>query len=303
MRIGYIGIGNLGRYMVASLLAAGHDVVIHDVREQVREDPLLAQAGWAASPMDVAQASECTITCLPGPDQVREVVLSPAGVLAGLKDGDLYIDMSTSTPQVAREIAAAADARGVLAIDAPVSGGPRGARLATLTIMVGGTQAAYNACLPVLKCMGDKIFFVGDPGTGHVAKLVNNMMGLVNGLAAMEAMVVGTKAGIDPEILLKVVSAGAGDSFVLNIIRYVVLKGTFDPAKFALSLATKDLRLAVAYADEIGVPVDIIRHGHEVLENAQGRGLGALDWSSYITLIEQAAGVTVRARPTSEDAL
>jgi 3-hydroxyisobutyrate dehydrogenase-like beta-hydroxyacid dehydrogenase len=170
----------------------------------------------------------------------------------------------------------------------------RGARNATLTIMAGGTEEAYQACLPVLRAMGDKIFLVGGVGAGHVAKLVNNMMTIINGLTAMEAMVVGAKAGLDVERLLEVVEAGTGSSFSLNVLRYVVFRGNFDPAKFALSLAAKDLRIAVEYADELGVQMSVVPHAAEALAEAMQRGLGDRDWSSYITLIEESAGVEVR---------
>jgi 3-hydroxyisobutyrate dehydrogenase len=294
MKIGFIGVGSMGRYMAASLIRAGHELLLFDLREEAKTDPVLAGAAWARSPGDLSAAVDCVITSLPGPQQIQELVLAPGGVLASLKAGGLYIDMSTSTPEKAREVAAAAEACGIAAIDAPVSGGPRGARKATLTIMAGGSEKAYEQALPVLKCMGEKIFLVGGPGAGHVAKLVNNMMGLTNGIAAMEAMVVGTKAGVNPAKLLEVVRAGAGDSFVLNMMPYVVFKRAFEPAKFALALAAKDLRLSVEYADALGVPVNIVRHACAALAGAVEEGLGEEDWASYIKLIEAGAGVEVR---------
>lgn len=294
MKVGFIGVGSMGRYMAASLIRAGHDLTIYDVRTDARDDAVLAGAAWAASPRTLARSVECVITSLPGPQQVHDVAFGGEGIIAAMEAGQLYIDMSTSTPQKAREVTAAAEARGVFAIDAPVSGGPRGARLGTLTIMAGGTEEAYERCLPVLQGMGEKIFHVGDAGAGHVAKLVNNMMGLTNGIAAMEAMVVGTKAGVNPAKLLEVVRAGAGDSFVLNMMPYVIFKRSFEPAKFALALAAKDLRLAVECADELGVPVDLIRHAAKALAKATEHGLGDQDWASYIKLIEEQAGVEVK---------
>jgi 3-hydroxyisobutyrate dehydrogenase-like beta-hydroxyacid dehydrogenase len=221
-------------------------------------------------------------------------VYGPEGVRAGLRPGNWYVDMSTSTPHQIREIAAEAEKQGIGVLDAPVAGGIRGARLGTLTIMVGGPANAYEACLPVLATIGQQIIHVGDTGAGHAAKLVNNMMSIVNGLTAMEAMVVGVKAGLDPNRLLEVVEAGTGASDALHIIRYVVLRGNFDPAKFALSLAVKDLRLAVEYAEELGVPVRVVSAALEALSNAERSGLADRDWSSYITPIETAAEVEVR---------
>ena len=294
MKVGFIGLGHMGKHMAAAVLRAGYELTIHDIRPEAAEDPLLAGARWADTPRATAAASDVLITSLPGPEQVDAVVLGPDGVLSGLRPGTFYIDMSTSTPGEMRKIADAAAERSVQTVDAPVAGGMRGARNATLTIMAGGTEEAYQACLPVLRAMGEKIFLVGGVGAGHVAKLVNNMMTIINGLTAREARVVGAKAGLDVERLLEVVEAGTGSSFSLNVLRYVVFRGNFDPAKFALSLAAKDLRIAVEYADELGVQMSVVPHAAEVLAEAMQHGLADRDWSSYITLIEESAGVEVR---------
>ena len=294
MKVGFIGLGHMGKHMAAAVLRAGYELTIHDIRPEAAEDPLLAGARWADTPRATAAASDVLITSLPGPEQVDAVVLGPDGVLSGLRPGTFYIDMSTSTPGEMRKIADAAAERSVQTVDAPVAGGMRGARNATLTIMAGGTEEAYQACLPVLRAMGEKIFLVGGVGAGHVAKLVNNMMTIINGLTAMEAMVVGAKAGLDVERLLEVVEAGTGSSFSLNVLRYVIFRGNFDPAKFALSLAAKDLRIAVEYAEELGVQMSVVPHAAEALAEAMQHGLADRDWSSYITLIEESAGVEVR---------
>jgi 3-hydroxyisobutyrate dehydrogenase len=294
VKVGFIGLGHMGKHMAAAVLRAGYELTIHDIRPEAAEDPLLAGARWADTPRATAAASDVLITSLPGPEQVDAVVLGPDGVLSGLRPGTFYIDMSTSTPGEMRKIADAAAERSVQTVDAPVAGGMRGARNATLTIMAGGTEEAYQACLPVLRTMGEKIFLVGGVGAGHVAKLVNNMMTIINGLTAMEAMVVGAKAGLDVERLLEVVEAGTGSSFSLNVLRYVIFRGNFDPAKFALSLAAKDLRIAVEYADELGVQMSVVPHAAEALAEAMQHGLADRDWSSYITLIEESAGVEVR---------
>jgi 3-hydroxyisobutyrate dehydrogenase-like beta-hydroxyacid dehydrogenase len=142
--------------------------------------------------------------------------------------------------------------------------------------------------------MSERVFHVGDVGAGHVAKLVNNMMTIVNGLVAMEAMVVGAKAGVDPARLLEVVEASTGGSYSLNVFPYVIFKGNFDPAKFALSLAAKDLRISVDFAAQMGVPISIVPRAAAALAEAMEQGLSNRDWSSYITLIEEPAGVEVR---------
>jgi 3-hydroxyisobutyrate dehydrogenase-like beta-hydroxyacid dehydrogenase len=295
VKLGFVGLGHMGRYMAANLVRAGYELTVNDMREAVRDDPLLAGTTWATSPRAVAEASDTVVTSLPGPEQVEDVTLGVNGLLSGLRAGGYYIDMTTSTPASMRRIAASAVERGIEVLDAPVAGGVRGARLGTLTIMVGASANAFAACEGVLRSMGERIFHVGDVGAGHVAKLVNNMMSIANGLIAMEAIVAGTKAGVDPQRLLEVAQAGTGGSYALNLFPYVIFKRNFDPAKFALSLAAKDLRISVEFAEQLGVPVSLVSHASDLLAGAMDRGLSDRDWSAYITLLEQQAGVEVRA--------
>jgi 3-hydroxyisobutyrate dehydrogenase-like beta-hydroxyacid dehydrogenase len=297
MRVGFVGVGNMGKYMAGNLIRRGHELVVCDRRPAVRHEQVLSGAHWAETPKDAAHAADVVITSLPGPTEVGEVVLGEDGIFEGIRDGACYVDMSTSTPASIRAIAEVARRRGagVEVVDAPVAGGTRGARKGTLTIMAGGTETGIELCWPLLHDMGETVFHVGAVGAGHTAKLVNNMMTIVNGLVAMEAIVVGVKGGVDPMKLVEVAQAGTGGSYSLNVIPYVVLKGNFDPAKFALSLAAKDLRLAVEYASDLDVPVSVISHAAQVLAEAQEHGLGDLDWSSYITLIEQQANILVRS--------
>lgn len=293
--VGFIGVGHMGKHMAASLIRAGYPVTICDRRLEAREEEVLAGASWAETPREVAEQSRTTVTSLPGPAEVDQVALGPDGILAGARAGDYYIDMSTSTPTNIREIAALATPRQISVLDAPVAGGMRGARKGNLTIMVGARPQDFDACLPVLEAMGEQIFLVGGVGAGHVAKLVNNMMTIANGIVAMEAMVVGTAAGVDPARLIEVAQAGTGGSFSLNVFPYVIFKRNFDPAKFALSLATKDLRISQEYAQELGVPLTVIPSILAAMTAASESGLADRDWSSYITLLEEAAGVEVRS--------
>jgi 3-hydroxyisobutyrate dehydrogenase-like beta-hydroxyacid dehydrogenase len=297
--IGFVGAGNMGKYMAASLLRAGYQVTICDRRAAARDEPVLDGASWADTPRKVAEQCQTTITSLPGPAQVDEVVYGSDGILAGAQAGDFYVDMTTSTPANIRAIAAAAGEIGVSVLDAPVAGGTRGARHGTLTIMVGASTAAFQRCLPFFEAMGERVILVGDVGSGHAAKLVNNMMTIANGIVAMEAMVVGTKAGVDPRTLLEVVRAGTGDSFSLNLFPYVIFQGKFEPAKFALALATKDLRISQEFAGELGVPLRVIPCVLQAMSEAADGGLADRDWSSYITVLEEAADV--RVRPGQDD--
>lgn len=295
VRVAFIGVGHMGKHMAASLMRNGFEVVACDRRTGAREEPVLAGASWVETPAAAAATADVVVTSLPGPVEVAAVVLGKNGVLDGMRSGAVYIDMSTSTPVSIRAIAEVANERGISVVDAPVAGGVRGARKGTLTIMVGGTTEAFATAAPVLRGMGERIIHVGSVGAGHVAKLVNNMMTIVNGLAAMEAMVVGVKAGVDPTKLLEVARAGTGDSFSLNVFPYVIFKGNFEPAKFALSLAAKDLRIAVEYAEQLGVPMNVVPRAARALAAAMDGGLADQDWTSYITDIERQAQVEVRA--------
>jgi 3-hydroxyisobutyrate dehydrogenase len=284
----------MGKYMAASLLRNGFDVVVHDRRAEAASEPEVQGATWADSPAQVARLSRTIFMSLPGPPQVHEVVLGEDGTLTGSQPGDVYVDMSTSTPASIRGIADNVRSAGVRVADAPVAGGTRGARKGTLTIMVGADLEVFDIVRPYLDAIGEQIVRVGDVGAGHAAKLVNNMMTIGNGIIAMEAMVFGAKAGIDLEVLLNVVRAGTGDSYSLNAFPYVIFKGNFDPPKFALSLAAKDLRISAETAGSIGVDLMVVPFIASAMTNAAARGLGERDWTSYITLLEEQAGVLVR---------
>jgi 3-hydroxyisobutyrate dehydrogenase len=294
-RVAFVGAGNMGKHMAACLIRAGYQVILYDKRAEAREEPVLAGGSWADSLHDVASHGEVVVTSLPGPPEVEDVVLGRGGILEALRSGSLLIDMTTSNPALARSIAERAAARGIGAIDAPVAGGMRGARTGTLTIMAGGKSPDFERAEPLLQAMGERIFLLGGPGAGQVAKLVNNMMTIVNALTAMEAMVVGVKAGVDPQKLIEVADAGTGASYSLNLFRYVIFQGNFEPAKFALRLATKDLRLSAELAEDLGIPVRLVSCALAAMTDAAQHGLDDKDWSSYITLIEDAAGVQVRA--------
>jgi 3-hydroxyisobutyrate dehydrogenase len=300
-RVGFIGVGHMGKHMAASLIRDGFDLVVHDKRAEAASEPEVQGASWAESPAEVARLSRTVFMSLPGPAQVEQVVLGEDGTLAGSRPGDVYVDMSTSTPACIRGIADTVRSRGVRVADAPVAGGMRGARKGTLTIMVGADREIFDIVRPYLDAMGEHIVRVGDVGAGHAAKLVNNMMTIGNGIIAMEAMVFGAKAGLDLEVLLDVVRAGTGDSYSLNAFPYVIFKGNFDPPKFALSLAAKDLRISAESAASLGVHLSVVPFIEQAMVNAVDQGLGERDWTSYITLLEEQAGVVVRVPESDRD--
>jgi 3-hydroxyisobutyrate dehydrogenase-like beta-hydroxyacid dehydrogenase len=294
MNIGVLGLGNMGRPLAANLLAAGHHLTVFDIDRAAATDLLAGGAAWAETPREAAAASEVTFTVLPGPAEIEGVVLGPEGLLEGAHPSDVYIDISTSTPDLIRRIASVAEGKGVSVLDAPVSGGVRGARKGTLVFMVGGDRAAFDRCLPLFEVLGSKVLHMGGLGTGYIAKLINNYMGMSNAVASMEAMTIGAKAGVDLQNLLDAVNAGTGMSHMSKTLYpFLIFPRRFEPTRFSMSLGAKDLRLAVELAGELGVPLRVGKEVAQALQEAVDRGMGAEDFSTYVTLLEEAAETEV----------
>jgi 3-hydroxyisobutyrate dehydrogenase len=302
MRVGFVGLGMMGSRMVANLLRAGHEVVVHDVsRETAR--PLEARgARWAASPTEAARGAQFVLTSLPGPREVEAVVLGEQGILQGAAAGTVYIDLSTSSPVLARRIYSELGKRGIRALDAPVSGGPWGAEAGSLIIIVGGDEEAFCSARPVLEVLGESVTYVGASGSGQVAKLVNNMISLCADQVMAEAFSLGVKAGVRPEKLLEVIQgSGYGKGISLSrMLPEVVFRGDFDNARFALSLARKDLGLATELARDYSVPMPLASVAEQGLVEAMNRGLGDKDCSAHFLLQEERAGVAVRSGLSDE---
>jgi 3-hydroxyisobutyrate dehydrogenase-like beta-hydroxyacid dehydrogenase len=298
MDIGFIGLGTMGGRMVANLLRAGHELAVFDIRRAAAE-PLEARgARWADSPRAAAQDAELVLTSLPGPREVEAAALGDDGVIHGIRPGAIYADLSTSSASLIRRIHAAFAARGADVLDAPVSGGPVGAQSATLQIMVGGDQAVYERARPALLALGDKVSYMGEIGSGSVAKLVHNLIGICTTQLLAEAFTLGVKAGVRPERLLEAVRGGAvGRGLALSHhLPEVVFEDDFDTPRFALALARKDLGLATELAREFAVPVPLAALAEQSLIEALNRGWGGKDASAAFLLQEERAGVTVRAQ-------
>jgi len=295
MNVGFIGIGNMGRHMAANLLKAGYSLYINDLFKEAAQ-PLLAKgAKWADSPKEIAANSQIVITMLPAPPDVEKVVYGSDGLTAGWKNGDIYIDMSTDSPTLLRRIAADAKKKGVEVIDGPVSGGVPGAEAGTLAIMVGGPKETFEKARKVLEAMGKNLFYVGDIGCGNVAKLVNNLISITANTITAEGFVLGVKAGIDPVVLREIVQVSTGANFTANGYINTVLKGNFKPG-FKLSLALKDLGLALALGKELGLPMPVGSAAEMRLVEAKTRGHGEEHVDSVVRLLEDVAGVEVRAK-------
>ena len=293
MKVGFIGTGQMGIHMARHIQEAGHSLVIRDVNRDSAAPLLKTGAQWAGSPGEVARACGTVITCLPTPQIVEEVVYGDQGLRSGWKHGDIYIDMSTNSPSLVRRIAEDAGAMGVAVLDAPVSGGTRGAEAGTLTIMVGGDTAALERVRPVLEPMANKIFHLGAVGCGNVAKLVNNMIGLTCNSACAEGFVLGVKAGIDPQILYDLLTVSTANNWSLQQYSRTVFKGNFAPG-FKVALAHKDINLAVGLAEEHGLPVRLARAVRQDLAETVEAGRGDQGVDAVILALEEAAKIRVR---------
>ncbi|HXD95123.1 MAG TPA: NAD(P)-dependent oxidoreductase [Candidatus Acidoferrum sp.] len=296
MKVGFIGLGIMGASMASNVQKGGHELIVHDLRADAAKPHLAAGAAWASSPRQVAEASEVVLTSLPGPAEVEAVALGDNGLLSGLSPGKAYFDLSTNSPTVVRRIHATFAARGIPMLDAPVSGGPRGARTRKLAIWVGGDEAVFQRFKPVLDAMGDQVRRVGAIGAGSVAKLVHNMTTYCVQTALAEVFTLGVKAGVEPLELWEAVRYGAtGRQRTFDRLADGFLRGKYDPPNFALRLAHKDVSLAVALAREYKVPMRIANMVLEEMTEALNRGWADRDSRSPMLLQEERAGVQVRA--------
>jgi 3-hydroxyisobutyrate dehydrogenase len=301
MKVGFIGLGTMGRHMAANLQKAGHELVVHDVRREAGEAHLKAGARWADSPRAVAEASDVVFTSLPEPKDVEAVALDEkTGLLAGLTAGKAIFDLSTNSPTVVRKLHAVFKARGIHMFDAPVSGGPRGAESRRLALWVGGDEEAFRKFKPVVDAIGDQAYYVGPIGAGSVAKLVHNCAGYIVQTALAEVFTMGVKAGVDPLTIWKAVRQGAGGRRrTFDGLADQFLPGTFDPPSFALRLAHKDVSLAVALGREHKVPMKLANITLEEMTEALNRGWGERDSRVAMLLQEERAAVEIKVPPAA----
>ncbi len=295
MKVGFIGVGQMGIHMSRHILNAGHELILYDVNKDAAASLLAAGAEWADSPKAMAERCPVVITCLPSPQTVEDTAYGPEGLKAGWKTGDVYIDMSTNSPSLVRRIAEDAADLGVGVLDAPVSGGTRGAEAGTLTIMVGGDAAVLERARAVLEPMSNKIFHLGDVGCGNVAKLVNNMIGLACNSICAEGFVLGVKAGIDAQALYDLLTISTANNWSLQQYPNTVFKRNFAPG-FKISLAYKDINLALGLGEEYGVPLPVGKVVQEDLARAMAEGRGDNGVDGVILGLEQAAQVEVRTQ-------
>lgn len=293
MNLGFIGLGKMGRPMTLQLLKAGHKVTVHN-RSRAVVDELAGQGATpAASPAEVSAAADVVMTCLPTPATVEDVYLGDGGLIASARAGQTLIDHSTVSATLSRSLAEAAKAKGAQFLDAPVSGGPAGANGGTLTIMVGGERAAFDAAMPVFEAMGKNIHYIGPSGAGTVIKLVNQLLVCINMAGVVEGLMLGAKAGADPQTVLDVLGSSFGGSFMLT--RAVPL---LQQRKFAagtpVNLIIKDQGIINEMAGELGVRLLMGAQARAIFEEARALGLGEQDMVSLMLPQEHIAGIEVK---------
>jgi 2-hydroxy-3-oxopropionate reductase len=285
--VGWIGLGIMGRPMVRNLMRAGHELVVHNRSREPQDELAEEGATGAASPRAVAEAADVVITMLPTIEAVRTVWCAQDGVLAGARPGALVIDMSTSSPQLARELAARAAQRGAGALDAPVSGGDQGAIEGTLSIMVGGADEDVARARPLLDAMGSTTH-VGPAGTGQVVKACNQIIVALVIEAVSEGLVLASKAGVKPHLALDAMRGGLAGNRVMESKRRNFLEHDFAPGA-RITIHHKDLGIALATARELDVALPVTALVDQMLAELRARGSGELDHSALLTLIEDAA--------------
>jgi 2-hydroxy-3-oxopropionate reductase len=284
-RIGFIGLGIMGRPMARNLLKAGYPLVVSSRSPGPVAELVAAGAKAASSPREVAGGSDVIVTMLPGPAEVEAVIAGADGVLEGAANGALVIDMSSSSPALARRLAGAGRARGVGVLDAPVSGGDRGAIEATLSIMVGGEEADFERARPVFAAMGKTVVHCGPSGAGQTVKACNQVVVALAIEGLSEALVLGAKAGVRPELILQVLGGGLAQSRVMELRGPTMIRGSFEPGGKA-HLHRKDLDVALQTARELGVALPVTALVSQMFTTLVEKGGGELDHSALLTVLE-----------------
>jgi 3-hydroxyisobutyrate dehydrogenase-like beta-hydroxyacid dehydrogenase len=298
LQIGFIGLGTMGARMAASLQRAGYPLIVNDIRPEAAEPYLQKGAQWADTPRQIAQAAEAIFTSLPTPADVEAVALGDSGIISGIRRGGVYFDLSTNSPVLVRRICARFAVHGAYMLDAPVSGGPRGAASGRLAIWVGGDRSSFERYKPVLDAIGDQARYVGPIGSATVAKLVHNCAGYMLQRALSEVFTMGVKAGVEPLALWEAVRQGAlGRSRTFDGLAAHFLPASYDPPDFALRLAHKDVTLAAELGRELEVPMPMAELALEELSAALNRGWGERDSRAAMLLQQERAGVHIAVEP------
>ena len=293
MNLGYIGTGVMGNPMAKALIEAGHSVTVHDINRESATNLCEMGANWADDPRQLSESSEVVFTSLPGPVQAENVLTNPdTGILSGLRVGGTWVDTTTNSPTMIHKLASLCKQRGIEMLDCPVSG-----RIPNMTMMVGGDQAVFNKQRPVLETMGKEVIYVGGTASGSTAKLVTQYLGYSNFIAGIEGMLIGAKAGLDMDILARLIPISASASGVMERSMGVVLDGTF-ASNGTLDIVAKDLHLACQLARDVQAPSRIGDIVDDVLQRAQAQGWGQEGYPIVAKVLEQMANSEVRSAKT-----
>ena len=292
-KIGFIGLGIMGKPMAKNLLKAGHEVVVYDIVPAGVTELVAAGAKAAASSKAVAEQCNFIITIVPNSPHVKAAIFGPNGVAEGIKKGALVVDMSSIDPTVSKEVGAELAKKGVRFVDAPVSGGEPKAIDGTLSIMCGGAKADFDEALPILKCMGASVVLCGAIGAGNVTKMANQIVVALNIAALSEAMVLATKSGVDPQLVFDAIKGGLAGSTVMNAKAPMMLDRNIKPG-FRINLHIKDLDNAMAAGHAVGVPLPLTGQAREIMTSLKVDGMGDADHSAIVRFYEKLAQVEVK---------
>ena len=298
MKVGFIGLGNMGAPMCGWLLKAGHSLIVHDLRKDAAAGLLEQGAAWADSPAEVAGRCDVVATCVPGPPEMEAAALGPDGVLQGIRPGTIYIDHTTNSPEVVRKVGAAFKDRSVEMLDAPLDGGREGAVGGELTLFVGGDHATLERAAPVLESFSKSVVWTGELGTGSVTKIVHNALAMSIDLLLTECLTLGVKAGVALPRLVEAFQKGcvvAENAMFRERLPATLFKGDFSP-RFALKLAHKDFQLGADLANRYSVPTRLIDICAAELSEAMDRGWGDRDRTMASVLQEERANIELRLK-------
>jgi len=294
MSYAFIGLGNLGKHLAASLLRAGFEVTVHDLEERSAESLIEMGAGWAPSPKDAAEAADSVITCLPSPAAAVAVLTGENGAFEGLGAGGTWIEMSTNDQHEVERLAGVAAKKGITTLEAPVTGGVHKAASGEITVLVGGDTAVFEAHLPALRAMGGAVFHMGPLGSASVIKVITNMLAFIHLVAAGEALMLAERGGLDLKQSFEAIRASSGNSFVHETESQVILSGSYNIG-FTLDLACKDLGFARKFGREFGVPLELAGLTEQIFKRARAN-YGGTAWSPMVVkLLEDALGTELRA--------
>ena len=299
MQVGWIGLGGIGKPMAINVVRAGHEVTVCDLRSEPVAELEALGAASASTPADVARAADVVFASLPGIAASNDVAFGPNGIAGAAQPGSLYVELSTLTPTVVQEIGSRLGADGIGFVDAPVSGGGAKRENGTLAVMAGGSEEDFARALPVFEAIGESIFHLGAIGTGNVAKLANNLIGLSSAIVSIEGLMLGVKGGIAPEKLREVIMASSGASKPFRRMVDLVLARDWDPAEgdiatAALRIVAKDLELATSFGADIGVVTALAEAAKTTYANAAEAGLGESEYWAVSEYLQQVSEVEIR---------